>query len=62
MKALNCPHTNKFAMPDSVATVCEQCGQVWVWGEMWQYKSGNITEWVKDLVEAREKKEAEDER
>ena len=61
MKIMNinseCKHENQFPMPDSLATVCEKCGQVFVAGEPWQYKSGNIIEWVNDLVEATEKHE-----
>ena len=49
-----CKHEEKFPMPDSLATVCEKCGQVWVEGEPWDYKSGNITEWLNDLYPKKE--------
>jgi hypothetical protein len=55
-----CKHEHLFSMPDSLARVCEACGQVFIEGKPWGYKSGHIMEWVKDLVEAKEKKEAED--
>lgn len=48
-----CKHEDQFPMPESLATVCKKCGQVFVDGEPWDYKSGNIMEWVNDLVDAR---------
>ena len=45
-----CKHERQIPMPESAATVCEDCGLVFVYGEPWNYKSGNIMEWVKDLV------------
>ena len=53
----DCKHEHQFPMPDSLATVCEQCGQVFIQGEPWDYRSGNITEWLDDLCEAKEKHE-----
>lgn len=47
-----CSHEETFPMPDSLATVCKECGKVWVDGEPWNYKSGHIMEWTIDLVEA----------
>lgn len=50
----DCKHEKQFNMPDSLAMVCEKCGQVFIWGEPWGYKSGNIMEWVKDFCEAKD--------
>lgn len=52
-----CEHKSpRFPMPDSLAEVCPDCGQVWVAGEPWEYKSGNITDWIDDMIEADKKK------
>ena len=54
---INCEHEKLFPMPDSLAEVCEKCGQVFICGEQWNYKSGNIIEWIKDMSEAAEKRD-----
>lgn len=53
-----CSHDKKSAIPDSLARMCDECGKVWVRGEPWDYKTGNIMEWVEDLANA--KKEGDD--
>lgn len=55
-----CTHEKQFPMPDSLARVCEDCGQVFVAGEPWEYKSGNIVEWVKDLAQTTKPTEGSD--
>lgn len=47
----NCNHQNKLAIPDSAATVCKECGQVFVYGKPWEYKSGHISDWLNDFYE-----------
>lgn len=47
--------TEFIPMPDSLAKFCKECGQVFIlegnkWVE-WDYRSGNIKEWLKDLVD-----------
>ena len=46
---MNCSHELLKPIPDSLASVCNTCGQVFVDGKPWNYKSGNIKEWAKDL-------------
>jgi len=46
-------------MPDSLATVCKECGKVWVDGEPWDYKSGHLMEWTSDLVAAQRARQPE---
>lgn len=50
-----CKHEKRTPIPDSAASVCDQCGVVFVFGEKWDYKSGHISEWVKDYAEAIER-------
>jgi len=57
MMSDQCKHEKTFHMPDSLADVCEKCGQVFVAGEPWGYKSGNISEWAKDIAEAVDKRD-----
>lgn len=47
-----CAHETTLPLPESAATVCERCGQVFVCGKPWGYKSGHLMEWVRDLSEA----------
>lgn len=55
-----CPHDEKIAIPDSLATMCEKCGKVWVAGEPWDYKSGHVVEWAEDLVQTRRQTEQQE--
>jgi len=56
----NCKHEKQIPMPDSIAMVCERCGQVFIEDQPWAYRSGNIIEWLRDLCD-KDKKEAIDE-
>ena len=44
-----CEHKKQFPMPDSLATVCEECGHVFISGQPWDYKSGHVSEWLNDI-------------
>ncbi len=45
----DCTHEEQTPFPDSLATVCNECGQVFICGKPWDYKSGHITEWLNDV-------------
>lgn len=56
-KMASCPHNEQTPMPDSLATICNECGKVFVDGEPWDYKSGHIFEWADDLLRAKQQQQ-----
>ena len=54
-----CPECgkNEFeSIPDSLAYMCTNCGFVWVGSGQDAERGASIQEWIKDIVEASEKK------
>lgn len=48
-----CDHSGpRTPFPDSLASMCENCGKMFIGDEPWDYKSGNVQEWLYDLYGA----------